>query len=119
MRQSSIITKTSLSKYKKAREQSVTDNCRKLEASRQIKIDAQKRQLDAAQQEAAAAVESLRMENTAKEAELQRQIDYVRKTAEAEAARVQRRAEAEMADLRATISRLEVDLMKVCVVVYI
>ena len=45
--------------------------------------------------------------------ELQRQLDYVKKTAEAESARLQRRAEAEMADLRATISRLEVDLMKV------
>ncbi|KAI3327541.1 p115 like vesicle tethering protein [Xylariaceae sp. AK1471] len=88
------------------------DELKKLETSQQTKFDAQKRQLEATQKEAAATVESLRAENTAKEAELQRQIDYVRKTAEAEAARVQRRAEAEMADLRATISRLEVDLMK-------
>lgn len=59
-------------------------------------------------------MELLRVEHNTKEAELRRQISYVRKTAEADAARVQRRAEAEMADLRATISRLEVDLMKVC-----
>ncbi len=59
-------------------------------------------------------MEALRVEHNTREAELQRQVDYVRKTAEAEAARVQRRAEAEMADLRATISRLEVDIMKVC-----
>lgn len=34
--------------------------------------------------------------------------------AQSEADRVQRRAEAETADFKATISRLEVDLMKVC-----
>ncbi|KAK9801001.1 putative Vesicle tethering protein Uso1/P115-like head domain-containing protein [Seiridium cardinale] len=49
---------------------------------------------------------------TAKAAEIQRQLDYVKKTSEAEAARKERRTGAEMADLRATISRLEVDLMK-------
>lgn len=81
-------------------------------------IDEHKRQLGAAQKEAAAAMEALRAEHKAKEAELQRQVDYVRKTAEAEAARIQRRSEAEMADLRATISRLEVDLMKVCAIIH-
>ncbi|KAI1151819.1 p115 like vesicle tethering protein [Nemania diffusa] len=85
---------------------------KKLETQQQTKSDAHQRQLDIAQKEAAAAMELLRVEHNTKEAELQRQIDYVRKTAEAEAARVQRRAEADMADLRATISRLEVDLMK-------
>jgi intracellular protein transport protein USO1 len=34
-------------------------------------------------------------------------------SSEGETARVKRRAEADMADLKATISRLEVDLMKV------
>ncbi|KAK3946220.1 p115 like vesicle tethering protein [Diplogelasinospora grovesii] len=48
----------------------------------------------------------------AKEEELQRQMDAVRKTAEHDAERVKRRSEAERADLKATISRLEVDLMK-------
>lgn len=81
-------------------------------------MNAHQRQLEAAQKDAAAAIESLRAEHNVKEAELQRQIEYVRKTAEAEATRVQRRAEAEMADLRATISRLEVDLMKVCGIVH-
>ncbi|KAJ2985409.1 hypothetical protein NUW58_g5544 [Xylaria curta] len=88
------------------------DELKKLEAQQQTQIGVHKKQLEAAQKEAATAAESLRVEHNAKEAELQRQIEYVRKTAEAEAARVQRRAEAEMADLRATISRLEVDLMK-------
>ncbi|KAI1110133.1 p115 like vesicle tethering protein [Nemania sp. NC0429] len=84
----------------------------KLEAQQQSRVNAHQFQLEAAQKEATAAMELLRVEHSNKEAELQRQMDYVRKTAEADAARVQRRAEAEMADLRATISRLEVDLMK-------
>ncbi|KAI8630824.1 p115 like vesicle tethering protein [Xylariaceae sp. FL1651] len=88
------------------------EELKKFEAQQQIMTDAHRRKLEAAEKEAAAALESIRVENIAKEAELQRQIEYVRKTAEAEAARIQRRSEAEMADLRATISRLEVDLMK-------
>lgn len=42
-----------------------------------------------------------------------KQLEQARKTAEADADRVRHRAEADMADLKATISRLEVDLMKV------
>jgi len=42
-----------------------------------------------------------------------RQLETARRLAQSEAERVQRRAEAERADLKATISRLEVDLMKV------
>ncbi|KAI2626813.1 p115 like vesicle tethering protein [Xylaria nigripes] len=83
-----------------------------LKAQQQTAAEAHQKQLEAAQKEAAAALESLRMEHNAKDTEMQRQMDYVRKSAESEAARIQRRAEAEMADLRATISRLEVDLMK-------
>lgn len=49
---------------------------------------------------------------TSKTAEIQRQLDYVKKTSEAEAARKERRTGAEMAELRATISRLEADSMK-------
>ncbi|KAI0973174.1 p115 like vesicle tethering protein [Xylaria arbuscula] len=88
------------------------DELKRLETQQKAKIDAHKNQVEAAKKEAAASIESLRVEHNSKEAELQRQTDYVRKTAEAETARVQRRAEADMADLRATISRLEVDLMK-------
>ncbi|KAI0518487.1 p115 like vesicle tethering protein [Xylaria bambusicola] len=88
------------------------EELKKIETQQQARVDEHQRLLGVAQKEAAAAMEALRAEHKTKEAELQRQVDYVRKTAEAEAARVQRRAEAEMADLRATISRLEVDLMK-------
>ncbi|KAI0194938.1 p115 like vesicle tethering protein [Xylaria flabelliformis] len=91
------------------------EELKKLKTQQQAQVDAHQKQLEAAQKETAATAESLRAEHNIKEAELQRQTDYVRKTAEAEAARIQRRTEAEMADLRATISRLEVDLMKVCV----
>ncbi len=45
--------------------------------------------------------------------EIQRQAEQSRRATESEAGRIQRRMEAEMADLRATSSRLEVDLMKV------
>lgn len=46
-------------------------------------------------------------------ADHEKQVAQVRKTVEIEAERIHRRTEAEVADLRATISRLEVDVMKV------
>jgi uncharacterized membrane protein YqiK len=58
-------------------------------------------------------LEQVRTEQRFKEEESQRQIEYARKQAEAEAGRLRWRAEASIADLKATISRLEVDLMKV------
>ncbi|KAI1084361.1 p115 like vesicle tethering protein [Whalleya microplaca] len=88
------------------------EEIKQIEAQQRAKADEHQRQLKNAQKEAASAVETARAEHRTKEVELQRQLDYVRKTAEAEAARIQRRSDAEMADLRATISRLEVDLMK-------
>lgn len=48
----------------------------------------------------------------AREDELQREIQALRKSAQMDADRIQRRSEAERADFKATISRLEVDLMK-------
>ncbi|KAK7398750.1 Vesicle-mediated ER to Golgi transport protein [Neonectria punicea] len=54
----------------------------------------------------------LQTQQTAKEGEFQKQLVQARKAAEAEAERVQRRKDAEMADLRATIGRLEVDVLK-------
>ncbi|KAI0593776.1 p115 like vesicle tethering protein [Biscogniauxia sp. FL1348] len=93
-------------------QQNHEDEIKKIEAQQRLKDEAHRKQLEASQREAAAAAESIHAEYRAKESEMQRQLEYVRKTAEAETARVQRRSEAEMADLRATISRLEVDLMK-------
>lgn len=43
----------------------------------------------------------------------EKQLSKASKAAEVEVDRLKRRADAEAADLRATISRLEVDLMKV------
>ncbi|KAH7134831.1 p115 like vesicle tethering protein [Dactylonectria estremocensis] len=54
----------------------------------------------------------LQTQQTAKDGEHQKQLVQTRKAAEAEAERSQRRKDAEMADLRATISRLEVDVLK-------
>jgi intracellular protein transport protein USO1 len=45
--------------------------------------------------------------------EQRKQVEQAKRLAEAETERFQRRTEAEVADLRATISRLEVDLMRV------
>ncbi|KAL2185359.1 hypothetical protein L209DRAFT_756463 [Thermothelomyces heterothallicus CBS 203.75] len=66
----------------------------------------------ALQQGHAQEVAALQAQARAKEDDGRRQAEAARKAAEQEAERARRRAEAEMADLRATISRLEVDLMK-------
>ncbi|CCF35377.1 hypothetical protein CH063_01294 [Colletotrichum higginsianum] len=94
-----------------------------------------KKQLDEAQRKADAHVAALEQQHKRRLEELRKQIDQAqeiaktqaasqleehrkqleqaRKTAESDADRVRHRAEADMADLKATISRLEVDLMKV------
>ncbi|KAB5528190.1 p115 like vesicle tethering protein [Coniochaeta sp. 2T2.1] len=64
------------------------------------------------QQEREAEMRRLQQQNRLKEEEFGRQSEAARRQAQSEAERVQRRAEAEKADLKATISRLEVDLMK-------
>lgn len=56
---------------------------------------------------------SLKKEIITKNSEHQKQLDQVRRAAETEACRLQRRAAAEAANLEATISRLEVDLKMV------
>lgn len=66
----------------------------------------QKEEMDRIQNEVKAQV-------AAKSEEHHKQLKHARKTAENDAERVRHRAEADMADLKATISRLEVDLMKV------
>lgn len=55
----------------------------------------------------------LQQQSRLKEEDLGRQLESARRLVQSESERVQRRAEAEKADLKATISRLEVDLMKV------
>ncbi|KAK3315248.1 p115 like vesicle tethering protein [Apodospora peruviana] len=55
---------------------------------------------------------AVRVEHRSKKDELRKQVDSVRRAAELDAERARRRSEAEKADLKATISRLEVDLMK-------
>lgn len=76
---------------------------------------------DLAQAESQAATKAAELEKqmgrlqsqiSAKETEHNDKVAQVRKTLEQEAERVQRRADAGLADLKATISRLEVDLMK-------
>ncbi|KAI1139651.1 p115 like vesicle tethering protein [Hypoxylon sp. FL0543] len=88
------------------------EEIKKIEAGQRSKEDAYQKQIENIRREAAKAAEAIHADYREKQAELQRQLDYVRKTAEADAARIQRRSEADIADLRATISRLEVDIMK-------
>ncbi|KAK3397176.1 p115 like vesicle tethering protein, partial [Sordaria brevicollis] len=57
-------------------------------------------------------IETLQREYAAEKSELIQQIEAARKAAEQETERAARRFEAEKADLKATISRMEVDLMK-------
>ncbi|KAF4862226.1 Intracellular protein transport protein USO1 [Colletotrichum siamense] len=65
----------------------------------------QKEEIDRIQKEVKAQV-------AAQSEEHRKELEHARKTAENDAERVRHRAEADMADLKATISRLEVDLMK-------
>lgn len=58
-------------------------------------------------------IRQTRVEHQKHRSDLQRQMEQVQKAADAEMARLQRRFAAEMADVRATSSRLEVDLLKV------
>ncbi|KAK7977705.1 hypothetical protein PG996_003757 [Apiospora saccharicola] len=62
--------------------------------------DAHQRQLEAAHREAQKVADKIHEEHHAKEEELQRQLEYVKKTAEAATARAQRRAETELADAK-------------------
>ncbi|KAK1639603.1 p115 like vesicle tethering protein [Colletotrichum phormii] len=86
-----------------------------------------KKQLEEVQRNAASSIKALEeeLEQQAEQArqtakaqaasqseEHRKQLEQVRKTAESDADRFRHRAEADMADLKATISRLEVDLMK-------
>jgi hypothetical protein len=67
---------------------------------------------DALQRDHQQKLAALQAQHQAREESLQRQADAVKKSAEQETERARRRAEADKADLKATISRLEVDLMK-------
>lgn len=58
-------------------------------------------------------IESTRAQFAVKETQYQNELAQVKKSANSEAERVKLRAEAEAADLKASINRLEVDLMKV------
>ncbi|KAI1654181.1 p115 like vesicle tethering protein [Daldinia decipiens] len=94
-------------------QQNHAEEIKKIEAQQRSRDESYQKQIEAVRKEAAKAADTIHADYREKEAELQRQLEYIRKTADAEAARIQRRSEAEMADLRATISRLEVDLRQI------
>ncbi|KAF4839107.1 Intracellular protein transport protein USO1 [Colletotrichum tropicale] len=76
-----------------------------LDEERKAIDQGQKEEIDRIQKEVKAQV-------AAQSEEHRKQLEHARKTAENDAERVRHRAEADVADLKATISRLEVDLMK-------
>ncbi|KAK3950238.1 p115 like vesicle tethering protein [Pseudoneurospora amorphoporcata] len=69
-------------------------------------------QIESLKREHQTKLESLQRDHRIEKGQLTQQIETARKTAEQETERASRRFEAEKADLRATISRMEVDLMK-------
>ncbi|KAM0322945.1 hypothetical protein ACHAQA_009044 [Verticillium albo-atrum] len=101
--------------YARQIEQAKKSNELELEAERRKVVSAQEvhqRQMEYAKKASEAELEKLRRKMASLEDSHQKQLDKANKAAEAEADRLKRRAEADAADLRATISRLEVDLMK-------
>ncbi|TLD28934.1 hypothetical protein PspLS_03119 [Pyricularia sp. CBS 133598] len=74
--------------------------------------DELRRQLDQAKSASAAEVDKVKKTAQADAERAQREVEQVKKSSAAELERAQRRSEAALADLKATISRLEVDLMK-------
>ncbi|KAM0276915.1 hypothetical protein ACHAQH_006246 [Verticillium albo-atrum] len=86
-----------------------------LEAERRKLVSVQedhRRQIEYAKKTSEVELEKLRRKIATLNDDHQKQRVDANKTAEAEAERWKRRADADAADLRATISRLEVDLMK-------
>ncbi|EEY15372.1 intracellular protein transport protein USO1 [Verticillium alfalfae VaMs.102] len=86
-----------------------------LEAERRKLVSVQedyKRQIDYTKKTSEAELEKLRRKMASLGDDHEKQLSKASEAAEVEVGRLKRRADAEAADLRATISRLEVDLMK-------
>ncbi|KAL9943574.1 hypothetical protein ACHAQF_004761 [Verticillium nonalfalfae] len=86
-----------------------------LEAERRKLVSIQedyKRQIDYTKKTSEAELEKLRRKMASLGDDHEKQLSKASEAAEVEVGRLKRRADAEAADLRATISRLEVDLMK-------
>ncbi|KAL6689812.1 ER to Golgi protein transport [Trichoderma pleuroticola] len=101
----------------------LTTEMRKLQSQHAVKISEyeqraaqMQQQLDAKdlqlQTQLAAKDQYLQTQLNGKDQQLQAQLNQAQKAHEVEAERARQRAEAEIADLRATVSRLEVDVMK-------
>ncbi|KAF4833060.1 Intracellular protein transport protein USO1 [Colletotrichum siamense] len=76
-------------------------------------LDEERKAIDQRQKEETDRIQKeVKAQVAAQSEEHRKELEHARKTAENDAERVRHRAEADMADLKATISRLEVDLMK-------
>ncbi|RFU76120.1 intracellular transport [Trichoderma arundinaceum] len=85
---------------------------RKLQSQHVAKLTEYEQEVAGLQQQLTAKDQYLQTQLSAKDQHLQTQLNQAKKSHEMEAERARQRAEAEVADLRATVSRLEVDLMK-------
>ncbi|KAH6888760.1 p115 like vesicle tethering protein [Thelonectria olida] len=92
-----------------SRIKAMNDNIQKQQADELRKIQSQ---VASKENDHRKQIAQLQSQQSSKDIEHQKQLVHARKAAEAEAERLHRRKDAEMADLRATISRLEVDLLK-------
>ncbi|KAI8201219.1 Intracellular protein transport protein USO1 [Colletotrichum sp. SAR 10_66] len=90
---------------------SVVSNGVQKGVSREL-VDSLRSQLAEKDQALQEAQKEVKAQVAAQSEEHRKELEHARKTAENDAERVRHRAEADMADLKATISRLEVDLMK-------
>ncbi|KAM0206749.1 hypothetical protein ACHAQD_012304 [Fusarium lateritium] len=96
-----------------------TEELRKLQSQLATKENDQRKQIAQVQSQYSVKendyqkqIAQLRSQQTALESDHQKKLEQMRKTGEAEAEKIRRRTDAEIADFKATISRLEVVLMK-------
>ncbi|KAL6858653.1 ER to Golgi protein transport [Trichoderma novae-zelandiae] len=85
---------------------------RKLQGEHAAKVSEFDQRIAQMQQQLSAKDSHLQTQLAAKDQYLQAQLSQAQKAHDVEAERARQRAEAEIADLRATVSRLEVDVMK-------
>lgn len=94
-------------------EQHHKEDLRKLAQEGVEKAEGALKEIQRLQQQHQEELSKVEQQGLKKADDLAMQLESARHSAQSEAVRLQRTAEAERADLKATISRLEVDLMRV------
>jgi cell division septum initiation protein DivIVA len=89
------------------------EELRKLEQQGLEKAEDMSKDIKRLQQQHQEELGKIEQQGLRKAEEAARELESIRRSAQSEAERLQRTAEADRADFKATISRLEVDLMRV------